>query len=117
MPHFSTRGLPRLFFLPLSVCVCVVVHSVLKGATMPSDAPSATDFVQDYAAKRAAQLERAKRIREERLQQQQQRQQQKPQQQQQPYSGDGASGTTSTANTSNNNALMWQQQQQQQQQQ
>ncbi|ESL09639.1 hypothetical protein TRSC58_02638 [Trypanosoma rangeli SC58] len=41
--------------------------------------PTATDFVQDYAAKRAAQMERARRIREER-----QKFQQQPQQQQQP---------------------------------
>lgn len=35
---------------------------------MPHEPSSATDFVQDYAAKRAAQIERAKKIREERQQ-------------------------------------------------
>ncbi|TPP51819.1 zinc-finger of a C2HC-type family protein [Leishmania donovani] len=44
---------------------------------MPAGANSrtpATDFVQDYAAKRQAQMERARQLREDRLQQQQQRQ-------------------------------------------
>ncbi|KAH8616928.1 putative zinc finger of a C2HC type [Trypanosoma vivax] len=35
---------------------------------MPHEPSTGTDFVQDYAAKRAAQLERAKKIREERIQ-------------------------------------------------
>nr|CCC91756.1 conserved hypothetical protein [Trypanosoma congolense IL3000] len=37
---------------------------------MPQEPSSATNFVQDYAAKRAAQIERAKKIREERLERQ-----------------------------------------------
>ena len=37
--------------------------------TMQRKTPTAADFVQDYAAKRAAQLERAKLIKEERTQQ------------------------------------------------
>lgn len=51
----------------------------------------ATDFVQDYAAKRQAQMDRARQLREERLQQQQQ------QQVSSPSGGDGASNIGSPA--------------------
>ncbi|CBZ31548.1 hypothetical protein, conserved [Leishmania donovani] len=49
---------------------------------MPAGANSRTpakDFVQDYAAKRQAQMERARQLREDRLQQQQQQRQSSPQ--------------------------------------
>ncbi|RNF26016.1 uncharacterized protein Tco025E_01765 [Trypanosoma conorhini] len=54
---------------------------------MPGAVPTATDFVQDYAAKRAAQMERARRIREER---QQFQQSQQSQQQSLSYSANSA---------------------------
>ncbi|EKG06900.1 hypothetical protein TCSYLVIO_001975 [Trypanosoma cruzi] len=69
--------------------------------------PTATDFVQDYAAKRAAQMERARRIREERQQFQQQQQpmqQQFQQQQQQPSMSLSYSTNSNNNNKTHNNS-------------
>ncbi|PWV10826.1 hypothetical protein C3747_65g64 [Trypanosoma cruzi] len=68
--------------------------------------PTATDFVQDYAAKRAAQMERARRIREERqqFQQQQQPMQQQFQQQQQQQQQQPSMALSYSTNSNNNNS-------------
>ncbi|EAN94686.1 hypothetical protein C3747_26g239 [Trypanosoma cruzi] len=66
--------------------------------------PTATDFVQDYAAKRAAQMERARRIREERQQFQQQQQPMQQQQQQQPSMALSYSANSNSNSNSNNNS-------------
>ncbi|EKF39019.1 hypothetical protein MOQ_000760, partial [Trypanosoma cruzi marinkellei] len=66
--------------------------------------PTATDFVQDYAAKRAAQMERARRIREERQQFQQQQQQPMQQQQQQQQPSMALSYSTNSNNKTHNSS-------------
>ncbi|RNE97585.1 hypothetical protein TraAM80_09250 [Trypanosoma rangeli] len=68
--------------------------------------PTATDFVQDYAAKRAAQMERAKRIREDRRKFQQEPQQQQSSQQQQQQQQRSLSHATNSSNNKMDDSLV-----------
>jgi endogenous inhibitor of DNA gyrase (YacG/DUF329 family) len=72
-------------FLPVVGTVWFIMRSSNNSRT------PATDFVQDYAAKRQAQMDRARQLREERLQQQQQ-----------PSSPSGGDGSSNNNNNGSN---------------